>query len=70
MPRHLQDSHYPGAKRLEHGQGYEYAHNAPDAVVAQDYLGVDRTYYRPTDRGFEARLQERWTWLKGRLGGG
>ena len=27
-------------------------------------------YYRPTDRGFEARLQERWTWLKGRLGRG
>ena len=53
VPRHLQDSHYAGAKRLGHGKGYEYAHNAPDGVAAQDYLGVEREYYRPTDRGFE-----------------
>src|SRR6478736_4302407 len=62
VPVHLRDQHYPGAKRLGHGEGYEYAHNAPDAIAAQDYLGVDRTFYRPTDRGFEeqlaARLQE------------
>ena len=28
VPRHLQDSHYAGAKRLGHGEGYEYAHDA------------------------------------------
>ena len=59
VPRHLQDGHYAGAKRLGHGEGYEYAHNAPDAIAAQDYLGVERTYYRPTDRGFEKELAER-----------
>jgi putative ATPase len=28
-------------------------------VAAQDYLGVEREYYRPTDRGFEQQLGER-----------
>jgi putative ATPase len=67
VPRHLQDSHYPGAKRLAHGEGYEYAHNAPDAIAAQDYLGVDRTYYRPTDRGFEKELSERLERIRAKL---
>ena len=39
--------------------GYEYAHDAPDAVAAQDYLGVEREYYRPVDRGFERELAQR-----------
>ena len=25
-------------------------------VGAQDYLGVDKTYYEPTDRGYEAEI--------------
>jgi putative ATPase len=67
VPRHLQDSHYPGAKRLSHGEGYEYAHDAPDAIAAQDYLGIDRTYYRPTDRGFEKELAERLERIRAKL---
>jgi len=59
VPTHLQDSHYKGAERLGHGQGYEYAHNSEDGWVDQDYLGVDRNYYRPVDRGFEAELKKR-----------
>ena len=56
VPVHLRDKHYTGAKRLGHGAGYEYAHDAPDAIASQDYLGVDREYYQPTDRGFEKEL--------------
>ncbi len=74
VPPHLRGSGYAGASRLGHGDGYVYAHDQPDGVAAQQYLPDDlhgRTdYYRPTDRGFEARLQERWTWLKERLGRG
>ena len=58
-------------------QPYIYAHDQPDGVAKQQYLPddlqkslMDQSYYRPTDRGFEARLQERWTWLKQRLGRG
>jgi putative ATPase len=67
VPVHLRDSHYPGAQRLGHGDGYQYAHDSPDAVAAQDYLGVDRIYYRPTDRGFERDLGERLDAIRARL---
>ena len=59
VPTHLRDGHYPGAKRLGHGEGYQYAHDAPEGWVDQDYLGVERTYYQPVDRGFEAELKRR-----------
>lgn len=67
VPKHLRDAHYGGAKSLGHGEGYEYSHNHEDGIVAQDYLGVDRTYYRPVDRGFEAELQKRLVEIKKRL---
>lgn len=70
VPRHLQDSHYAGAKRLGHGQGYEYAHNVEGGVAAQDYLGVEREYYRPVDRGFEQELAQRLSAIRARLRGG
>jgi len=59
VPTHLKDSHYGGAKKLGHGEGYQYAHSAADGWVDQDYLGVDRSYYRPVDRGFESELKTR-----------
>ena len=67
VPVHLRDRHYPGAKRLGHGAGYQYAHDAPDGVAAQDYLGIDREYYRPVDRGFERELAERLEGIRERL---
>jgi putative ATPase len=67
VPVHLRDSHYPGAKRLGHGEGYQYSHDQPDAVAAQDYLGVERQYYRPTDRGFERELSTRLEEIRARL---
>jgi putative ATPase len=69
VPRHLQDSHYAGAKRLGHGEGYEYAHDAEGGVAAQDYLGVERTYYRPVDRGFEKELVARLEAIRAKLRG-
>jgi putative ATPase len=67
VPVQLRDRHYQGAKRLGHGEGYEYSHDAPDAVAAQDYLGVEREYYRPVDRGFEKELAERLEAIRARL---
>ena len=64
VPKHLKDTHYQGAKRLEHGQGYQYAHDHPGGYVKQDYLGVEKTYYTPTDRGFEAEIAKRLAELK------
>ena len=70
VPVHLQDKHYVGASRLGHGEGYQYAHDAEDGVVAQDYLGVQREYYRPVPRGFEAELLERLEKNRKKLRGG
>ncbi len=58
VPRHLRDSHYPGAARMGHGEGYKYAHSYEGGFVQQDYLGVDKHYYVPTNRGQEVRLAE------------
>lgn len=58
VPTHLKDSHYKGAERLGHGEGYEYAHSGEDGWVDQDYLGIDRSYYRPVNRGYETELKQ------------
>lgn len=67
VPVALRDGHYAGAQRLGHGQGYQYAHDAPDGIAAQDYLGVDRQYYQPTERGFEAEMGRRLEEIRRRL---
>ncbi len=67
VPVPLRDANYPGAKRLGHGRGYQYAHDHPDGIAAQDYLGVERIYYRPTDRGFEQELARRLETIRARL---
>ena len=67
VPRHLQDRHYAGAARLGRGTDYASAHDAPDAIAAQDYLGVERTYYEPTDRGLERDLGSRLAEIRRRL---
>jgi putative ATPase len=66
VPVHLRDAHYPGAARLGHGEGYEYAHDHPGGWVAADYLGVEKTYYEPVDRGLEAELLKRLEDFKNR----
>jgi putative ATPase len=62
VPVHLRDSHYQGAQRLGHGEGYEYPHDDPAGWVAQRYLPdeiADRTYYDPSDHGFEQEIRKR-----------
>jgi putative ATPase len=59
VPAHLRDTHYPGAERLGHGAGYQYAHDFAGHFVAQDYLGASRRYYQPTEQGVEKKIKER-----------
>ncbi|MGN7189719.1 MULTISPECIES: replication-associated recombination protein A [unclassified Curtobacterium] len=62
VPPHLRDAHYPGAKRLGHGKGYVYSHDAEHGVAQQQYLpdALDGTeYYTPTGNGFERELGPR-----------
>jgi putative ATPase len=68
VPVHLRDAHYPGAGDLGHGKDYVYPHEAADGYVSQEYLGVDREFYRPTDRGFEAEIRRRLDALRDSAG--
>lgn len=63
VPKHLRDSHYRGARQLGHGEGYRYAHDSASGFVDQDYLGVEKKYYEPTDRGYEQRIGQFLAWI-------
>ena len=64
VPDHLKDAHYPGAKKLGHGEGYKYAHSYEGHYVQQDHMRVKKKYYHPTNMGFEKRIKERMDVLK------
>lgn len=61
VPVHLRDKNAapPAPGGSANGTGYRYSHADTGAINDQDYLGVDKTYYRPTDRGLEKQLAER-----------
>ena len=63
VPSHLRDAHYAGSKKIGHGKGYVYAHDAPYGIAEQQYapdVVADAEYYQPTSLGAEAALKERW----------
>ena len=59
-------------KELGYGAGYQYAHDAPEAYVPQDYLPdelKERAFYEPSEFGAEKDIAERmrhWAGLKQR----
>ncbi len=57
VPEHLKDAHYPGAKKMGHGQGYQYAHDYEGHYVQQEYLSENRRYYIPTEQGYEKNFK-------------
>jgi putative ATPase len=62
VPIHLRDAHYAGAKRLGHGKGYVYPHDAEIGIAAQQYLPDElrgRRYYQPKALGAERDVQAR-----------
>lgn len=73
VPKHLRDAHYPGAKRLGHGKGYQYAHDADIGVVQQQYLPdelLGTEYYQPTSHGNERDVAARLEKLRAIIRGG
>jgi putative ATPase len=59
VPQHLRQGGYLGAERLKRGEGYEYPHDDPGGYVKQEYMPLKRSYYRPSDRGYEREIRER-----------
>lgn len=71
VPKALRSSGYSGAKRLGSGVGYRYPHDeANGGAEAQEYLGVDKVYYTPTDQGAEVLLAEDLRRARTRVQGG
>jgi putative ATPase len=67
VPLHLRNAPTALMKALEYGKGYEYAHDAADAITGMSCLPPaleGRTYYEPTDRGLEKELRRRLDALK------
>jgi putative ATPase len=72
VPPHLRDAHYRGAKKLGHGKAYQYPHDLPGAVAAQQYAPDavhGRHYYTPTRYGAEARYADVLDRVRERLAG-
>src|SRR3954454_21760396 len=62
VPQHLRDASYYAAKKLGHGQGYDYPHDDPRGWVPQSYRPPEvegRTYYEPSEHGAEREVAER-----------
>jgi putative ATPase len=62
VPLHIRNAPTPLMKRLGYGRGYLYPHNYSGGWVKQEYLPKkvkNRTFYRPTDRGFEKEVRKR-----------
>jgi putative ATPase len=62
VPLHLRNAPTGLMRHLGYGKGYQYAHEYEDKVTDMPCLPENlagRTYFRPTDQGFEQRLRQR-----------
>jgi len=68
VPLHIRNAPTKLMKTLGYGKDYRYAHDEDDAYAAgESYLpeGMDRPeWYRPTDRGLEAKIREKLAHLR------
>ena len=65
VPLHLRNAPTGLMKGLGYGKGYRYAHNEAEGIAADmaclPPAHRDRTFYEPTDRGYEAEIRRRLT---------
>src|SRR5277367_6781086 len=62
VPLHLRNAVTGLMGNVGYGKGYQYAHDANEKVTDMTCLPeslLGRTYYKPTDQGFEARIRQR-----------
>jgi putative ATPase len=62
VPLHLRNAVTGLMKNVGYGKGYKYAHDYDDKLTDMSCLPdnlASRTYYSPTDQGFEQRLRAR-----------
>ncbi len=59
VPAHLRDPNATERRETDADEeAYEYPHDHPGGFVRQTYWSGDRTWYRPTDHGYEKHLAD------------
>ncbi|HVC43430.1 MAG TPA: replication-associated recombination protein A [Candidatus Binataceae bacterium] len=61
VPIHLRNAPTALMRKLGYGEDYLYPHDFAGAITGQSYLPDelgDRTYYAPSDRGYEVRIRD------------
>jgi putative ATPase len=68
VPKHLRNAPTALMKQMDHGAGYRYAHDEPDAFAAgETYLPEGLThqrFYEPVERGLEIKIRARLLHLR------
>jgi len=68
VPKHLRNAPTALMKQMDHGAGYRYAHDEPDAFAAgETYLPEGLThqrFYEPVERGLEIKIRSRLLHLR------
>jgi putative ATPase len=62
VPLHLRNAVTGLMGNVGYGKGYQYAHDSEEKLTDMTCLPeslIGRTYYTPTDQGFEARIRQR-----------
>jgi putative ATPase len=65
VPLHIRNAPTNLMKELGYNAGYQYAHDAPDAYLPQEYLPEalrGRAFYSPGSFGFEKEIAKRLAW--------
>src|SRR2546423_1925996 len=65
VPLHIRNAPTPLMKELGYHTGYQYAHDAPEAYIPQEYLPESlrgATFYEPGKFGFEREIAKRMAW--------
>ena len=67
VPKHIRNAPTKLMKQLNYGKGYKYAHSHEGGVADQQHLPdelAEKTFYTPTDRGYEKLIGERMAYLQ------
>jgi putative ATPase len=62
VPLHIRNAPTRLMEDLGYGKDYKYPHDYPDHFVEEEYLPENlkgRTYYHPTEQGFEKEIRKR-----------
>jgi putative ATPase len=71
-PDYLRDAHYPGARKLGRGEGYDYPHDRSEGTSPQELMpeaAVGEQFLELSQRGEERELRERLERIRRSRGG-